>query len=183
MSAVAEQIDLDALNPMFEKSQPEQIVTWAVATFGDDLVMSSSFGEQAVVLLHMAIQVKPDIRIIGARHGEKTFEHLVAADIVVSSTGSPDPIITKAQFESLRRRRRYRPIFLIDIAVPRDIEPSVGEIDNVYLYNVDDLQQVVASTRTQRQDAIDAAKKIVTRLLLLHQIFRNETFTLIFRQQ
>src|SRR5215213_6473020 len=58
---------------------------------------------------------------------ERLDEHLIAADVVVSSTGSSHPIITRARFETLLKQRRYRPIFLIDIAMPRDVEPSVGE--------------------------------------------------------
>jgi glutamyl-tRNA reductase len=92
---------------------------------------------------------------------EKLDEHLVAADIVVSSTGATQPIITRARFEHLLKQRRYRPIFLIDIALPRDIEPSVGELDNVYLYNLDDLQQAVSATQSQRKESIDAARAIV----------------------
>src|SRR4051794_20626191 len=94
---------------------------------------------------------------------ERLGDHLVAADVVVSSTGSTQPVITRSLFEPLLRRRRYRPVFVIDIAVPRDVEPAVGELDNVYLYNLDDLQQVVLSTQSQRKDAVDAAKKIVSR--------------------
>jgi phosphoadenosine phosphosulfate reductase len=60
----SEKIDLDALNPLFEKTPPEKFVEWAAAQFGDELVLSSSFGEQAAVMLHMATRVKPDIRII-----------------------------------------------------------------------------------------------------------------------
>lgn len=62
--AVADKIDLDELNPMFEKSTPEQIVAWAAATYGNQLVMTSSFGEQAMVLVHMASRVIPNIRIL-----------------------------------------------------------------------------------------------------------------------
>ncbi|HSU67345.1 MAG TPA: glutamyl-tRNA reductase [Tepidisphaeraceae bacterium] len=94
---------------------------------------------------------------------ESLSEHLVAADIVLTSTGAAHPIITRQQFEGLRKRRRYRPIFLIDIAVPRDIEPTVGEIDGVYLYNLDDLQQVVSQTQAQRTDAIGSARAIVAK--------------------
>ncbi|MDB5292407.1 MAG: hemA [Phycisphaerales bacterium] len=90
-------------------------------------------------------------------------EHLVAADIVVTSTGAPHPIITRRLFDSIRRQRRYRPLFLIDIAVPRDVEPAVGEVDGVYLYNLDDLQQVVSTTQSQRMEAVAAARAIVTR--------------------
>jgi glutamyl-tRNA reductase len=68
---------------------------------------------------------------------------------------------TRARFDGLRRQRRYRPIFLIDIALPRDIEASVGELENVYLYNLDDLQQVVAATHSQRGEAVEQARRIV----------------------
>src|SRR6185436_9244198 len=78
---------------------------------------------------------------------ERLGDHLVAADIVVSSTGASEPVITRKLFEPLLRRRRYRPVFLVDIAVPRDVEPAVGKLDSVFLYNLDDLQQVVLSTQ------------------------------------
>ncbi len=92
---------------------------------------------------------------------EKLDEHLIAADIVISSTGSAHPIITRERFEHLVKQRRYRPIFIIDIAMPRDVEPSVGQIENVYLYNIDDLQQVVSDTQAQRAGAVEAARQIV----------------------
>ena len=85
------------------------------------------------------------------------------ADIVIASTGATQPIITRKQFENLLKQRRYRPIFLIDIAVPRDVEASVGELDHVYLYNLDDLQQAVADTHSHRGGAIEAAREIVDR--------------------
>jgi glutamyl-tRNA reductase len=85
------------------------------------------------------------------------------ADIVVSGTASPEPIITRPMFEEVMRLRRYRPAFLIDIALPRDIDPAVGQIDNVYLYNIDDLQSVVAATSSTRQAAVDDARKILMR--------------------
>jgi len=96
---------------------------------------------------------------------EKLDEHLIAADIVISSTGSTHPIITRERFEHLVKQRRYRPIFIIDIAMPRDVEPSVGQIENVYLYNIDDLQQVVSDTQAQRAGAVAAARKIVDQQL------------------
>lgn len=99
----------------------------------------------------------------GAVPLEGLADHLAAADIVVSSTGATHPVITRPAFEAVLKRRRYRPVFLIDIAVPRDVEASVGKLDNVYLYNLDDLQQVVLSTQSHRKDAIDAARSIVTR--------------------
>jgi glutamyl-tRNA reductase len=90
-------------------------------------------------------------------------QHLVAADIVITSTGSQQPIITTELYASLRRQRRYRPIFLLDIAVPRDVEASVTQFDDVYLRNLDDLQKVVSDTRAQRSGAVESARQIVNR--------------------
>ena len=64
MQAVADQLDLDVLNPAFEKQSAQQIIDWSYRQFGDDLVMTSSFGDQAAVLIHLATQIKPDIKII-----------------------------------------------------------------------------------------------------------------------
>ncbi len=111
----------------------------------------------------------PKAEALAARFGGEAVafaglaDHLVGADIVITSTGATQPIINKAWFAPLLRQRRYRPIFLIDIAVPRDVDAAVGTLDNVYLYNLDDLQQVVTATLSQRSGAIDAARVIVTR--------------------
>lgn len=96
---------------------------------------------------------------------ESLDEQLVQADVVLTCTASHEPIITRARFDPLLRKRRYRPIFLIDLAVPRDIEPAVAELQSVYLYNLDDLQQVVSQTMAKRTDAVSAARAVVTQNL------------------
>lgn len=88
-------------------------------------------------------------------------EHLHEADIVVSSTASPLPILGKGTVESALKRRRHRPIFMVDIAVPRDIEPEVGHLQDIYLYTVDDLEAVIDQNRRSRQEAADQAEEIV----------------------
>ncbi len=88
-------------------------------------------------------------------------DHLASVDVVITSTGSADPIITAARFAAVHKRRRYRPIFLIDIALPRDVEAAVGELENVYLYNLDDLQRVVAQTHAGRRESVEDARRIV----------------------
>ena len=75
---------------------------------------------------------------------------LVEADIVLSGTSSREPILTRALMEGVCARRRHRPIYVIDTAVPRDVEPSVGQIEDVYLYNMDDLQSVARQTHDER---------------------------------
>jgi glutamyl-tRNA reductase len=88
-------------------------------------------------------------------------EALERADIVISSTGAPHPILRRERLQAARRARRGRPIFLIDIAVPRDIEPEVGELDDVFLYNIDDLQGVVERSLQVRQAEVERVEAIV----------------------
>ena len=89
-------------------------------------------------------------------------QELVNSDIVISSTASQLPILGKGAVESALKQRRHKPIFMVDIAVPRDIEPQVGELDDVYLYTVDDLHDVVAENLKSRQGAAQAAEELVT---------------------
>jgi glutamyl-tRNA reductase len=87
--------------------------------------------------------------------------HLPEADIVVSSTASPVPVLGKGVVERALKKRRHRPVFMVDIAVPRDIEPEVGELADVYLYTVDDLQGVVDEGMRSRRQASEQAMEIV----------------------
>ncbi|MDY0206083.1 MAG: glutamyl-tRNA reductase [Pseudomonas sp.] len=86
---------------------------------------------------------------------------LVHSDIVISSTASQLPILGKGAVERALKLRKHKPIFMVDIAVPRDIEPQVGELDDVYLYSVDDLHEVVTENLKSRQGAAKAAEELV----------------------
>jgi len=88
-------------------------------------------------------------------------EHLAGVDIVISSTASGRPIIVRADLERVMRKRKNRPIFLIDIAVPRDIDPAINKVYNAYLYDIDDLQEVVSSNLGDRQREATLARAIV----------------------
>mgnify|MGYP001308206933 FL=1 len=88
-------------------------------------------------------------------------EHLAQHDIIVSCTASPLPIIGLGMVERAVKVRRHRPMFMVDLAVPRDIEVEVGELDDVFLYTVDDLAQVVESGRESRQAAVVEAETII----------------------
>lgn len=85
---------------------------------------------------------------------------LVEADIVLTSTGATEPIITAARMQPLLRKRRLRPLCIIDIAVPRDVEAAVGSLRNVFLYNIDHLQQVVAQTHQGRTAELEACEHL-----------------------
>jgi glutamyl-tRNA reductase len=93
---------------------------------------------------------------------EEVTEELSRADIIISSTGSPVPILTADEVKRRMRSRRNRPLFFIDIAVPRDIDPEVNRIDNVYLYNIDDLQGIVDLNRADRLREAGRAEHIIT---------------------
>ena len=84
------------------------------------------------------------------------------ADIVITATGSQRPIITKADVEAVTGRKRADPLFIIDIAVPRDVDAAVSEIEQVFLYNIDDLQGIVQENLARRSEEIARAEAIVT---------------------
>lgn len=88
-------------------------------------------------------------------------EALEHADIVISSTASPLPILGKGMVERALKKRRHRPVFMVDIAVPRDIEPEVGDLADVFLYTVDDLEEVIEENRRHRQVAADQAESLI----------------------
>jgi glutamyl-tRNA reductase len=152
--------------------------------FSDKIVMMVGAGKMGELTLTHLLSTQPrelwvtnrtDQRAIAladriaAKHGVVTrpipypewIQHLTEADIVISSTGSREPVLTAEQFKGIPARRRYRPLLLIDIAVPRDIDPEVGEAEGVYLYNIDDLQGVVEVNLSQRREAIRACHEIV----------------------
>jgi len=88
-------------------------------------------------------------------------EEFERVDIAISSTAAPHHILDRAKLEPLMKRRKNRPLLLIDIAVPRDIDPAVNTLNNVYLYNVDDLQSIAADYLKLRQDEVARCEKII----------------------
>ncbi len=112
-------------------------------------------------------QVLADALGGSARTLEALPELLISADIVITSTGATRPILQRNTLAGIMRARKYRNLFLIDIAVPRDIDTSAGDLDNVYLYDIDDLEQIVASNLEGRRREADQAENIV-----LHEVNR-----------
>ena len=92
---------------------------------------------------------------------EEVGDALVDADIVISSTGAPGIILSKDQVKRIMRPRRHRLLFFIDIAVPRDIDPKVNDIDNVYLYDIDDLKGVIDFNKAEREKEASKADRMV----------------------
>lgn len=105
-------------------------------------------------------------RLAGEFNGEAILladipEQLHRADIVISSTASQLPLLGKGAVESALKKRKHKPMFMLDIAVPRDIEEQVGELDDVYLYTVDDLHAVIDENKKSRVAAADQAEEII----------------------
>lgn len=154
------------------------------ARFDDKTVLMIGAGEMGELTLEYLLQLSPRrvllanrtreraeavVRRIGVRNGATTeivpfdrlVDHLVEADIVLSTTGAPEPILRAAGVADLPDRRRYRPLLMIDIAVPRDIDPDVGRLENVFLYNIDDLQSVAEANVAARESQIARCHEIV----------------------
>lgn len=144
----------------------------------DKAVLMLGAGEMAeLAARHLSTQVDKPIIVINRTYQsacnlagllggsaiemEKLDDGLSSADVVITSTGSRDPVILSDQMKRIMRRRRFRPIFLIDIAIPRDVEPEVNEIDGVYLYNIDDLQAVADENAGERHQEALRAETIV----------------------
>lgn len=146
--------------------------------FDDKRVLCIGAGKMAALLLRHLQALKPQTMTIvnrsparaqalaaamqaQAANWDELPTLLTQADIILTSTGAPQPIITEALMRPILKARQYRPAVLVDIAVPRDVAPAVGNLDNLYLYNIDDLQQVADSNRKQRDQAIAHAQTII----------------------
>jgi glutamyl-tRNA reductase len=85
----------------------------------------------------------------------------MTADIVITSTSAPAYLLSRAQVSAAMRARHQRPLCLIDLGVPRNVDPRAGELENVYLFDVDDLQGLVEHTHRERRQALDQSQRIV----------------------
>jgi glutamyl-tRNA reductase len=94
---------------------------------------------------------------------EKLYEQADRADIVITSTGAPEKIFARSHGQHFLERRRHRPMFFIDIAVPRDVDPRMNEVEGCFVYDIDDLQQVAQANQANRSREAEAAESIVSR--------------------
>jgi len=130
-------------------------ITVANRTFERANRLAESFGAKAILLGDI-----PEV--------------LAQCDIVISSTASQLPILGKGTVEKALKKRRHAPMFLVDIAVPRDIEVEVNELPDAYLYSVDDLESVVAGNLASRQDAANEADVLIEQAVALFRLKQRE---------
>jgi glutamyl-tRNA reductase len=151
--------------------------------FGDKTVLAIGAGEMVKAALaslrrenpkrlllinrthQRAIDLAQQLGLTGSDHGARAWDDmdamLVEADIVVSCTGSNEPILSAQRFKPLLKKRRGRPLFMLDLAVPRDLDPAIGSLRNVYLYNLDDLQKAVESTASSRRELVKECEDLL----------------------
>ena len=126
-----------------------------------------SLTSAGVTRVYIANRSEERSAALAARHGwlarglGELEDLLGQVDVVIASTGSSRPVITAGLVRRAIKARKYRPLFFVDIAVPRDVEESVGELDAVYLYNVDDLEGISQSNLAGRQREVSAAEQMV----------------------
>jgi len=96
-----------------------------------------------------------------ARPWEELADAVAEADLVISTTGSGEPVVTSEQFRQIETARRQRPLFILDLAVPRDFDSAIGRRPDVYLYSIDDLQSACQRNRAERDKEVPAAKRIL----------------------
>jgi glutamyl-tRNA reductase len=96
-----------------------------------------------------------------ALHYEEAWAHLATVDVLICSTSAPHPVVTRAHVEPAMGARRDRPLCLLDIALPRDVDPEVRALDNVFLYDLDDLRAVTAATLAARQAELPTAEQVI----------------------
>lgn len=124
----------------------------------------ASAGAAKIVVANRTLSRAEELaRSIGgsARPFEKLHEELVLADVVVCSTASPVPIFTKDSVAAVLKPRRHRPLFMVDLAVPRDIAPEVNTLQGVYAYDVDDIEKVIAENSAARLEEAGKAEVII----------------------
>jgi glutamyl-tRNA reductase len=147
-------------------------------TFHDKTVLVIGAGKMGDLTLRHLEALKPGRILITNRNSEKAeaaanrwggeaapFEvlnqHLIAADLIISTTAAAEPIVTYKDFERVQRARRNRLALILDIAIPRDFDPKIGDLDQVMLYNVDDLRAQAEQNRLRRQKGVDPALVII----------------------
>lgn len=122
------------------------------------ILLANRSGQQSYALANEYLTDNTSIEVLSL---ENIPDHLAAADIVMTGTSSVLPILGKGMVERALKTRKHRPIYMVDLGVPRDIEPEVGDLQDIYLYNIDDLQCIAAENLSLRKSAAIVAENII----------------------
>ena len=150
---------------VFDSLSDKQIVICGAGEMGEEtLPYLKAAGAKKITILNrhqdraIALAQQFDAETAG---WDQLLEYVTKADLLIGTTAAPKPIIDRAMFESVRSQRHGRVLLILDLAVPRDIEPAIGEFPNVYLYQIDDLQTACERNRRERQKEYPKAQQII----------------------
>jgi glutamyl-tRNA reductase len=150
---------------IFESLEDKKVLIIGAGKIGELTVKNlSSRGIKTVIVANRTLIKAQELakRFCGeAINFENIFDYMRLSDIIISSTSAPHFVITAADVEKVMRARNNAPLFLIDLGLPRNIDPGTNAIENVYLYNIDDLAQVCDANLNQRRSEAQKAKQIV----------------------
>jgi glutamyl-tRNA reductase len=171
----------DFARNVFERFDDKRVlVIGAGETAEETLVYLQEAGAQHVTVINRSTAAAGDL---AKRYNGQTAtwdaldEQLVAADVIISATAATEPVVSLKRFQKIEPQRFQRPLFILDLAVPRDFEPAVSDCIGVYLYSVDDLKETCRRNRADREQELPAAMKIVDEetSLFMHELYHRAT--------
>ena len=157
----------DFARRIFERFEDKNILVFGAGEMGQEtLRYLVEYGAKSITVLN---RHRERAETLATQFGgnvadwENRVELMTLADIIISTTSANEPIVTLADYQAIESKRRNRTLFVLDLAVPRDFEPAIAECSGVYLYSLDDLQEVCDRNRQERNREIPKAEKIVKR--------------------
>ena len=155
----------DYAKTFFERFDDKQILVIGAGEMGEEtLRYLLDEGAREISIVNRTLARAEDLaaKLAGiARPWDQLHALLVEADLVVSATGAKEPILTVAEFSRIVAERYQRPLLVLDLAIPRDFEPAIGDLQNVYLYSIDDLTAACERNRREREKEWPAAERII----------------------
>ncbi|MCY2995211.1 MAG: glutamyl-tRNA reductase [Planctomycetota bacterium] len=155
----------DFASQIFERFDDKQVLVLGAGEMGEETVRYLQHeGARDIAVVNRTLERAQGLaaRVGGVAYPwDQRFRLLVAADVVIGTTGAVEPVVTAADYQQLEAERNQRPLFLLDLAVPRDFDAAIGEFLGVYLYTLNDLQQACEANRRAREKEWPKAEKII----------------------
>lgn len=155
----------DFASQIFERFDDKQVLVLGAGEMGEETVRYlKNEGAREIAVVNRTLERAQGLaeRVGGAAHPwDQRFRLLVQADLVIGTTGAAEPVVTAADYQQLEAERKQRPLFLLDLAVPRDFDAAIGDFLGVYLYTLDDLQQACEANRRAREKEWPKAEKLI----------------------
>jgi len=170
---------------LFEQLTTKKIMVLGAGEMAEEtLKYLTDYGAKSITVINRSPERAQ--KLADAWHGavvpwENRIDVLAQADVVIAATGAAEPVITLNDYRSIAGKRQNRPLFMLDICVPRNIEAAIGRLPNVYLYSIDDLAKVCQKNRERRDQEIPKAQKIIAQETerFLQEIRRRDTTDII----